>query len=74
MDAWQRIRLAVSRPLVVILQRDVAGETADAGHLAVQELVLRLGRAAGYTVIFELPMRPSEPWRCVDVGLRDEAR
>ena len=73
MDAWQRIGLAVDRPLVVTLQRDTAGETADAGHLAIQELVLRLGREAGYAASFEIPTRPAEPWRSADVGLRNES-
>jgi len=73
MDPWQRIGLAVDRPLVVTLQRDTSGETAEAGHLAIQELVLRLVRAAGYVASFELPTRPAEPWRSADVGLRNEA-
>ena len=73
-DAWQRISLAVDRPLVVRLQRDIVGETVDAGHLAIQELVLRLGRAAGYRATFELATRSAEPWRSVDVGLRDDRR
>ena len=72
LDAWQRIGLAIERPLVVTFQRDPSGETPDAGHLAMQELVLRLGRAAGYATSFELPTRPAEPWRSVDVGLRDD--
>lgn len=73
-DLWQRLGLAVGRPLDVRLQRDVLGETADAGHLAIQELVLRLGRRAGYSGTFELHTRPTEPWRSVDVGLLDERR
>jgi transcriptional regulator with XRE-family HTH domain len=73
MDAWQRLGLAVGRPLVVSVQRDRAGETPDAGHLALQELVLRLGRSAGYDGTFELPTRPSEPWRSADVGLASTA-
>lgn len=73
MDAWQRIALAVDRPLVVTFQRDTTGETADAGHLVIQELVLRLGRPAGYAGSFELPTRPAEPWRSADVGLRNDA-
>jgi len=72
LDAWQRIGLALDRPLVVTFQRDLSGETADAGHLAMQELALCFGRAAGYSMSFELPTRPAEPWRSADVGLRDD--
>ena len=68
-DALQRVALAVGRPLVLDLQRDTLGGTADAGHLAMQELVLRAGRRAGFDGRFELAMRPSEPWRSTDVGL-----
>lgn len=74
LDAWQRIGIALGRPLVVAFQRDTTGETADAGHLAVQELVLGLGRSAGYLGTFELATRPAEPWRSADVGLRDDRR
>jgi transcriptional regulator with XRE-family HTH domain len=70
----QAVALAVGRPLLLTLQRDVEGETADAGHLAIQELVLRTARAAGYRGSFELSTRPAEPWRSADVGLRDDAR
>ncbi len=72
LDLWQRIGLAAGRPLVVALQRDVGGETADSGHLAMQEFVLRIGRTAGYAGRFELPTRPAEPWRSIDVGLIHE--
>ena len=74
LDTWQRVSLAVGRPLVVGLQRDTFEDTADAGHLAIQELVLRLGRRAGFAGAFELATRPFEPWRSVDVGLRDDRR
>ena len=57
------------------LRRDGREEPADAGHLAIQELVLRLGRRAGSRGTFELPTRPSDPSRSTDVGLRhDRAR
>jgi hypothetical protein len=46
----------------------------DAGHLAIQELVLRLGRAAGYSGSFELPGGRGESWRSIDVGLADPSR
>jgi transcriptional regulator with XRE-family HTH domain len=74
LEAWQRIGLALERPLPVTLRATTTGETADSGHLAMQELVLRLGRAAGYTRHFELATRPSEPWRSTDVGLEDATR
>ena len=69
LDVLQRIGVAMDRPLLVTFGRDVLEGPTDAGHLALQELVLRLGRAAGYTASFELPTRPAEPWRSVDVGL-----
>jgi len=74
LDTWQRMSLAVGRPLRVELQRDPLEEPADAGHLAIQELILRLGRAAGFGAAFELPTRPEDPRRSVDVGLRDDRR
>lgn len=74
LDAWQRIGVALDRPLIVRFQRDVTGETADAGHLALQELVLRLGKPLGYRPSAELPTRAAEPWRSVDVLLADDAR
>ncbi|MFI5226588.1 MAG: helix-turn-helix transcriptional regulator [Candidatus Limnocylindrales bacterium] len=74
MDTWQRIAVALDLPLRVDLGRDRLAETADAGHLAIQELVLRLGRSAGYASSFELPSRPADPARSTDVGLRDDRR
>ena len=71
-DAWQRVGLAVDAPLTIGLQRDLRGDTADAGHLAMQELVLRTGRSGGYRGSFELATRPAEPWRSADVGFRDD--
>jgi transcriptional regulator with XRE-family HTH domain len=75
LDALQRIAISLGRPLLVSFGgRDPSEPTADAGHLAIQELVLRLGHAAGYSGSFELPTRPTEPWRSVDVGLASDAR
>jgi transcriptional regulator with XRE-family HTH domain len=74
LDALQRLGVALGRPLLVTFGRDVQEAPTDAGHLAIQELVLRLGRAAGYSGSFELPTRPGESWRSVDVGLSDSAR
>ena len=73
-DVWQRVFLALGRRLDVSAGRDPLAEAADAGHLAIQELVLRLGRTAGYTRGFEVPTRPADPARSTDVGLRDDRR
>ena len=74
MDVWQRAFTALERDLSLIVSRDALEEPADAGHLAVQELVLRTGRRAGYQGSFELPTRPADPRRSTDVGLRDDRR
>jgi len=71
-DLWQRIAIALGITLRVTFQRDPLAETADAGHLAMQELSLRLGRRAGYTGTAELPTKPADPWRSIDVCLVDD--
>jgi len=60
-DAWQRLGLAVGRPIHISIQRDPLGETADAGHLAMQELVLRLGGGRATPARSSWP--PSRPSR-----------
>jgi transcriptional regulator with XRE-family HTH domain len=74
LDVLQRVGIALARPVIVTFGRDPGEAPADAGHLAIQELVLRLGRAVGYDGSFELPTRSTEPWRSVDVGLAAPAR
>jgi hypothetical protein len=69
-----RLALAFEVPLNCDFGRDPKLDVADAGHLAMQELVLRLGRRCGYAGEFELPTRPAEPWRSIDVVLTSEAR
>ena len=72
LDAWQRIGLALDRPLRIELSRDAREEPADAGHLGIQELVMRVGRSGGFERTFELPSRPANPTNSTDVGLRDD--
>jgi hypothetical protein len=72
LDTWQRLALAVDRPMRIELRRDAREEPADAGHLGIQELVMRLGRRIGFRGMFELRTRPSDPSRSTDVGLRDD--
>jgi len=72
LDRWQRVGLALGRPLRVELSRDLNEDPVDAGHLAVQELLLRLAKRAGYAGSFELATRSADPARSVDVALRDD--
>jgi hypothetical protein len=65
---------ALGMPLRVEVARDRMEEPADAGHLRIQELLLRLGRQTGVKRIFELPTRPAEPTLSADVCLRDDRR
>ncbi len=73
-DVWQRTFVVLGRRLVIEAARDPAQEPLDAGHLRIQELVLRTARAAGIRGTFELPTRPAEPARSADVGLRMDAQ
>ncbi len=72
LDSWQSIAIALDRPLRLEFGRDSREEPVDAGHLVIQELILRLGRQAGYGRAFELATRPADPSRSADVGLRDD--
>jgi transcriptional regulator with XRE-family HTH domain len=74
LDSLQLVAMASGRRLEVRLSSDAQAEPADAGHLAIQELVLRLGRAAGFGRRFELPTKPADLARSSDVGLRDDRR
>jgi transcriptional regulator with XRE-family HTH domain len=74
LDAWQRIAIALGITLRVQLQRDPQQEPQDAGHLGMQELVLRLARRHGYLRAVELPTKPDDPWRSIDVALADDRR
>jgi DNA-binding XRE family transcriptional regulator len=71
---WVALGIALERPLAVSFSRPL-GEPrgpADAGHLQIQEYILRLARATGRHGTFELPTRPADPARSTDVGLRDD--
>jgi len=74
LDAWQRLALGLGIGMNVALRRDPMEDTLDAAHLALQELVLANVKPAGYRASVELPSRPAEPWRSVDVALVDDER
>lgn len=71
--AWKRVAIVLDLPLELRIGRDSLEAPADAGHLGIQELMLRLGRASGYARAFELPTRSSDPMRSTDVGLVNHA-
>ena len=72
LEVWFRAAAVLDRPLAVSLSRDVTSPLADAGHVAAQELVLRLARRHGRAGRFELPTRAARSAGSVDVGLRDD--
>jgi len=72
LDTWARLTAVLGLPFRVELGRDPIEQTVDAGHLAIQELLLRLGRAHGRARTFELATRTHDPSRSVDVCLRDD--
>lgn len=72
MDLWFALAEALDWPLRVEFGRDQLEQPAGAGHLAMQELVLRLAR--GYAGSFEMPTKPSDPSRSTDVRLLDRPR
>lgn len=74
LELLERIAIVLAVPLTVNLGRDPREDVADAGHLSMQELVLKLARRVGFDRQIELPTRPAEPWRSIDVALGSEAR
>jgi transcriptional regulator with XRE-family HTH domain len=76
LETWIAIGIALDRPLAVTLSRPLQPADTDdraAGHLRIQEHILKLARGTGRAGTFELPTRPLDPSRSADVGLRDAA-
>jgi transcriptional regulator with XRE-family HTH domain len=73
---WVRLGKAVDRPFAASFSRDLreVPEPVDAGHLAAQELILRLARRTGRVGEFELPTRSTGSAGVVDVAIRDDAQ
>lgn len=74
LETWFALSAVLQLPLRLEFGRDALHEPTDAGHLKLQELMLRLGRQAGVQRFFELPTRSADPALSVDVGWRDDAR
>jgi transcriptional regulator with XRE-family HTH domain len=70
---WVRLGIALGRPLAASFSRDLEPPLpADAGHLAAQELLLRLVRPTGRISLVESPTQPDNPSLSVDVCIRDD--
>lgn len=71
LEVWYLLAAQLGLAFDAAFGRDPTDEPTDTGHLQIQELCLRLGKAAGYHGSFELPTRPSDPSRSTDVNLLD---
>ncbi len=74
-DTWVAIGMALNRPIAIGFSRDVVDPMpADAGHLAAQELLLRVASAAGWETRFEAPSNPAVPRHAIDIVLLNRQR
>lgn len=73
-EVLERIGTAIGVSVLLGFGRDTLGDVADAGHLAMQELALRLGRRAGFAAQFELATRPHNPRDSIDIAYADDRR
>lgn len=71
LHVWVALGIAIGRPLTVGLSRAIEPAVRDAGHLAVQELVLSLAQRHGRRRGFELS---TKSLRSIDVGLFDDVQ
>jgi hypothetical protein len=74
METWFALAAALRLPLRVEFGRDPVQEPEDAGHLKVQEFMLRLGRLTGRPRTLELPTKPADPSHSIDVCTRDDGQ
>jgi hypothetical protein len=74
LETWFGLSHVLGITFKAELQRDPQAEPADAGHLKIQELALRLGRETRRGRAFELPTRPLDTRHSIDVCLRDDAQ
>ncbi len=73
LSLWIRLGIVLGQPLAVSFSRPLGHgrEPTDAGHLAIQDQLLWLARQTSRHATFELPTRPADPSRSIDVCVRD---
>jgi transcriptional regulator with XRE-family HTH domain len=74
LEVWFAIAQALGRYLRFEFARDPQADVADAGHLAIQELVIRVAKAAGWEVQLEAKSRAWESNHSIDVRLVDRSQ
>ena len=73
-ELWFALAKALDRYLKFEFGRDPLQELADAGHLDMEELVLRVSAPGGWEGGFELATKPADPSRSIDVPLVNHHR
>jgi transcriptional regulator with XRE-family HTH domain len=69
-ETWIAVGIALDRPIAIGFSRDVIDPLpSDGGHLAAQELVIRLATAAGWRCRIETPADPLDPRHATDVAV-----
>ena len=68
-ETWVAIGIALRRPIAIGFSRDVVEPLNDAGHLAAQELVVRLAAGAGWRLAVEAAIDPVAPGLTSDLRL-----
>jgi transcriptional regulator with XRE-family HTH domain len=66
---WIAIGIALNQPIAIGFSRDIVEPLNDAGHLAAQELVIRLALGAAWRVTFEAPIDREAPGLTSDLRL-----
>jgi len=72
LEIWFCLGYVLRIPFKAEFWRDALQDVADAGHLKMQELMLRLARGTGRSRSFELATRPADPSLSIDVCVRDD--
>ena len=73
LSLWVALGVGLDQPLAVSFSRPLGATRgpSDGGHLAIQEHLLGLARVTSRTAFLELPTRPADPSRSIDVCVRD---